>query len=138
MLGIFGAVSHAQECPGKAVARIGRLSLSPLSRTSPTCAPSGNNSKQIARLAARHRLPAVYSERNFVDAGGLMFYGAGLVSMYNRAAFYVDKILKGAKPAELPVEQPTQLERVVNLKTARALGLEIPMALLARADQVIE
>jgi putative ABC transport system substrate-binding protein len=93
---------------------------------------------QILDVAAKLRLPAMYTDRRFVDAGGLMAYGPRLVDVYRRAATYVDRILKGAKPADLPVEQPTRFELVVNLRTARALGLAIPSALLARADQVIE
>jgi len=93
---------------------------------------------QIAALAAKNRLPAVYGFKEEAEAGGLMAYGANVPDMYRRAATYVDKILKGAKPADLPVEQPTRFDLVINLKTAKVLGLTIPPSVLARADHVVE
>jgi putative ABC transport system substrate-binding protein len=96
------------------------------------------NRTRIAELAAKHRLPAVYAAREFVDAGGLMAYAVSFPDLYRRTATYVDKILKGTKPADLPVQQPTKFELIINLKTAKALGLEVPPMLLARADEVIE
>jgi putative ABC transport system substrate-binding protein len=92
----------------------------------------------IIAVAARHRLPAVYPYRSFVTAGGLISYGPDLVGQYRRAAGYVDRILKGEKPADLPVQAPTKYELVINLKTAKALGLTVPTAVLTRADEVIE
>ena len=96
------------------------------------------NRAKLVQSAAEKRLPAMYFSKLFVDAGGLMYYGASQEDSYRRVAAYVDKILKGAKPADLPVEQPTRFELVINLKTAKALGLTIPQSLLFRADQVIE
>ena len=96
------------------------------------------NRKKIVELAAKNRLPAMYSLSAFVDAGGLMFYGSDLLVAYRRAADYVDKILKGAKPADLPVEQPMKFELIINLKAAKQIGLTIPPNVLVRADQVIK
>ena len=97
-----------------------------------------DNRVRIVQLAATHRLPVMYEVEAFVAAGGLLSYGPSLADMYRRAAIYVDRILKGAKPADLPIEQPTKFDLVINLKTAKALGLTIPPSLLLRADQVIE
>jgi len=94
--------------------------------------------KRIVDLAAHDRLPAMYQAREFVDAGGLMSYGANLPDLFRQIATYVDKILKGAKPADLPVEQPTKFELVINLKTAKTLGLNVPLPLQQLADEVLE
>jgi putative ABC transport system substrate-binding protein len=97
-----------------------------------------SNRRRLVDLAAKHRLPAVYPWREFVEAGGLLSYGLNVVELHRRAAVYVDRILRGAKPADLPVEQPTKFELAINLKTAKALGLTISPSVLLRADQVIE
>jgi ABC-type uncharacterized transport system substrate-binding protein len=96
------------------------------------------NRKRIAGFALKGRLPSVYNSREFVDAGGLMYYGADFADSYQRVAYFVDRILKGAKPADLPVEQPTKFEFIINLKTAKQIGLTIPPNVLARADKVIK
>jgi len=93
---------------------------------------------RVLQLAMRHRLPAMYQSEDFVVEGGLMSFGPSLADQFRQAATYVDKILKGGKPADLPVAQPTKFELVINLKTAKALGLTIPQSLLLRADQVIQ
>jgi putative tryptophan/tyrosine transport system substrate-binding protein len=101
-------------------------------------APTQANLQLTVDLAARHRLPAIYASKEFVDAGGLMTYGVSYPDLYRRTAAYVDKILKGAKPADLPIEQPTKFELALNLKTARALRLTVPMIMQMTADEVIE
>lgn len=99
---------------------------------------TGVNRERIIGFAAQFRLPAVYAFRFFALSGGLASYGVDTADLYRRAASYVDRILKGAKPADLPVQQPTKFELVINLKTAKALDLTVPQVLLARADEVIE
>jgi putative tryptophan/tyrosine transport system substrate-binding protein len=94
--------------------------------------------KQIIDLAIKHRLPAAYARPEYIEAGGLMYYGTNYNDLYRRAATYVDKILKGAKPADIPVEQPTKFEFIINLKAAKQIGLTIPPKVLARADRVIK
>jgi putative tryptophan/tyrosine transport system substrate-binding protein len=94
--------------------------------------------RQIVDFVARNRLPAMYERKTWVDAGGLMSYGVSFPDNFRRAATYVDKILRGSKPADLPVEHPTKFELIINMKTARALGLTIPQSILLRADQVLQ
>ncbi len=120
----------------RAIAAFARTSNGGLIVTSSALA--GVHRDLIIALAARHKLPTVHPNRASVTGGGLISYGADLVDQYRRAAGYVDRILKGEKPADLPVQAPTKYELVINLKTARALGLEVPTSLLARADEVIE
>ena len=126
-----GPEDFARAFSAKTGARVGALTVLP-----------GNvfvsERRRLVELAAKHRLAAVYPWREFVDDGGLMAYGPNLADLHRRAATYVDKILKGAKPGELPVEQSTTFELVINLKTAKALGLTIPQSVLARADHVVE
>jgi putative ABC transport system substrate-binding protein len=94
--------------------------------------------KRIVELAGKYRLPAIYFQKEFVDEGGLMYYGASVTDLYRRVAWYVDKILKGAKPADLPVQQATKFEFVINLKAAKQIGLTVPPEVLARANRVIK
>jgi len=96
------------------------------------------NRSFIAQSAAGHGLPAIYVSKEYIDAGGLIAYGPSYPDLYRRAAIYVDKILRGASPSSLPVEQPTKFELIINLKAARAIGLQVPMTLMVRADEVIE
>jgi putative ABC transport system substrate-binding protein len=96
------------------------------------------NQSLVVNLAAAHRLPAMYTFRDFVDNGGLVSYGVSLPDLYRRAGGYVDRILKGAKPADLPIEQPTKFDLVINAKAAKAIGLTIPGAFLARAYEIVE
>ena len=98
----------------------------------------GTHQRRVVALAAQARLPAIYNLRVFVDAGGLISYGVHFEDLYRRTATYVDKILKGTKPTDLPVEQPTKFELIINLKTAKALGITMPPALLVLADEVIQ
>ena len=97
-----------------------------------------NNQKRTVSFALMSRLPSVYGNRDAVDAGGLMYYGADQAGSYRRVAAYVDKILKGAKPADLPVEQPTKFELAINLRSAKEIGLQIPNSVLARTDRIIK
>ena len=96
------------------------------------------NDRRVVALADKHRLPAVYWLETYARLGGLMSYGADLLDVHRRSASYVDRILKGARPADLPIEEPTKFELIVNLKTARALGLTVPPSILARANEVIQ
>jgi putative ABC transport system substrate-binding protein len=142
----YGAVAQGRGDPGQHVPNAGEIE-----RVVTAFAQSSNgglivtasgaalvNRDLIIALAARHKLPAVYFERSFVAAGGLVSYGADFSALYRKAAGYVDRILKGDKPADLPVQTPTKYETVINLKTAKALGLTVPQAWLATTDDVIE
>ena len=100
--------------------------------------PMYGTRKRIVDFAAKNRLPAMYDKRRFVDRGGLMSYGANVHDIMRRVAFYVDKILKGAKPADMPVERPTKFDFVINMKTVKAMGITLPPSILVRATQVIE
>jgi ABC-type uncharacterized transport system substrate-binding protein len=150
-IGQFAAIQSAAQPLGVELRSIGVGNADEIERGVTAFARGGNGGliltgsafanvhrELIINLAARHRLPAVYAYRSFVTAGGLMSYGSDSIEPYRRAASYVDRILKGEKPADLPVHAPTKYELVVNLKTAKALGLTVPNTLLATADEVIE
>jgi putative ABC transport system substrate-binding protein len=149
---VFGAIQAVAPALGVEVTPIGVHDIGDIERAVGVFARSTNGGlivtgtatmpvvtrDLIVTLAARHKLPAVYPYRDMVTAGGLVSYGPDFVDQFRHAAGYVDRILKGEKPADLPVQAPTKYELVINLKTAKALGLEIPPTLLARADEVIE
>jgi putative ABC transport system substrate-binding protein len=150
-LGQFGALQNAAPSFGVELTPIGlrdvkeiEQGVNAFARRSnggmivPAGRPGAVYRDPIIELAARHRLPAVYSDRVFIIAGGLLSYGPNRDEQYHRAATYIDRILKGAKPTDLPVQAPTKYETAINLKTAKALGLEVPATLLARADEIIE
>jgi putative ABC transport system substrate-binding protein len=150
-IGQFGAIQNAAPSLGLQVSPIDVRTASEIERAVAEFARAGNGGliitgsslatvhrDPIIAAAARHKLPAVYYGRFFVPAGGLISYGPDLVDQFRRAAGYVDRILKGEKPADLPVQAPTKYELVINLKTAKALSLTVPPAVLARADEVIE
>ena len=150
-IGLFGAIQSVAPSLGLEASAVNVRDAGEIERAVTTFARSANSGliitgsalavlhrRLIITLAARHKLPAVYFESGFVADGGLISYGANFVDQYRRAAGYVDRILKGEKPADLPVQTPTKYELMVNLKTAKALGLSVPPALLARADEVIE
>jgi putative ABC transport system substrate-binding protein len=150
-IGQFGVIQGAAPSLGVEVSPVNMRDAAEMERATAVFARSANGGlvvtgsalaalhrDLIVTLAARHKLPAVFPERYFVAAGGLISYGPDFVDQYRRAAGYVDRILKGEKPADLPVQAPTRYETVINLKTAKALGLDVPQTLLARADEVIE
>ena len=150
-VGQWSAIQTAAPSFGMEASPINLRDARELERTVSTFARSANGGlivtssglaithrEMIVMLAAKHQLPAVYYSRGFVAAGGLISYGSDRVDQFRSAAGYVDRILKGDKPADMPVQAPTKYELVINLKTAKALGLEVPPTLLARADEVIE
>jgi putative ABC transport system substrate-binding protein len=150
-IGQLGAIQSAAPALGVEVSPVDVRDLREIDRAVTAFARSGGgclivassplaivHRELIVALAARHRLPAIYFQREFVNGGGLISYGSDVIAAYRQAAGYVDRILKGAKPADLPVQAPTKYELVINLKTAKALGLDVPQSLLATADEVIE
>jgi putative tryptophan/tyrosine transport system substrate-binding protein len=150
-LGLFGAIQSAAPSLGLEVSAVNVRDAGEIERAVSSFARSPNGGlivtpsalagvhrKLIIALAAQHKLPAIYYERYYVKDGGLISYGADFHDQFRSAASYVDRILKGEKPADLPVQAPTKYQRVINLKTTKALGLTVPPSLLARADEVIE
>jgi putative tryptophan/tyrosine transport system substrate-binding protein len=150
-IGYFGAIQAVAPSLGVDVAPVNVRDASEIEREVATFARGSNGGlvvtgsalaglhmDLIVSLAARHKLPAVYYQRVFVAAGGLISYGPNIVDQYRRAAGYVDRILKGEKPADLPVQAPIKYELILNLKTAKALGLDVPATVLTRADEVME
>jgi putative ABC transport system substrate-binding protein len=129
--GSRGSAEFAKAFSDMTKARAGALTVLP-------SATFYNERGRLVDLAAKHRLPAIYAFREYVEAGGLMAYGPDLPDLFRRAATYVDRILKGTKPSDLPVEQATKFELVINLKTAKVLGLTIPQSVLGRADHVVK
>jgi putative ABC transport system substrate-binding protein len=147
----FGAIQAAAQSLGVEISAINARNSGEIERATTSLASLGNaglivtpsagvsmHRDLIIQLAARHKLPAVYGNRNNINDGGLIFYGPNRIDQFRRAAGYVDRVLKGEKPADLPVQAPTKYDLVINLKTAKALGLELPASLVARADEVIE
>jgi putative tryptophan/tyrosine transport system substrate-binding protein len=149
---VFGAIQAVAPALGVEVTPIGVHDIGDIERAVEAFARSANGGlivtgtatmpvvtrDLIITLAARHKLPAVYPYRDMVTAGGLVSYGPDFVDQFRRAAGYVDRMLKGEKPTDLPVQAPTKYELVINLKTAKAIGLDVPASVLARADEVIE
>ena len=147
----FGAIQATAQSMGVVVSAVNAGSSGEIERAMASLANSGNGGlivtpsagvsahrDLIINLAARHKLPAVYGNRNNINSGGLIFYGPNRIDQFRRAAGYVDRVLKGEKPANLPVQAPTKYDLVINLKTAKALGFDLPASLIARADEVIE
>ena len=137
-IGQFAVIQSVAPSVGVEVIPINMGDATEIKREVAAFAQSANGGLILTPSAAQHKLPAVYQERNYVTAGGLISYGPNFLDQFRRAASYVDRILKGERPADLPVQAPTKYELVINLKTAKALGLAVPPSVRARADEVIE